>query len=333
MSGAEPFGRRLLAAGLDVGGTKTSLVVCDDDDRLLLHSVVATEHGDLTAQLIGLVQQAAAHLAAQGDRLAAVGVAVPGRVHPIDGTLALAVNLGAPALPVAELIESATGLPCFVEHDARAAAAWLRSNPADGPHYLAYLSVGTGISAGVVLDGRLLRGVGGLAGEVGHVLAQPGGPRCSCGLDGCLEAVAAGPAIARQASEALHAGRSSSLLAGATAADVFRAAGEGDLVATEIAAAAAAHLARAVRALVLGFGVERVVVGGGVAAAGALLLDRVNAHIELERRASALVEAAFATTVVEVLPPDTEAGARGAAAIALAGARTRAGQREGVGSP
>lgn len=328
-----------LTAGLDVGGTKTALVVTDEHDRLLLHDVVPTEPSDLAGQAIGLARRAGREMQGRGLRLRAVGVAVPGRVQPIEGTLALAVNLGAPALPLARLLEAATGLPSYVEHDARAAAAWLRDSPVYGGRYLAYLSVGTGISAGVVIDGELLRGVGGLAGELGHTVAQPDGPRCSCGLAGCLEAVAAGPAIARQARDAVASGRASSLSSEATSADVFRAAAEGDGLATELADAAAGHLARAVRALVLLFGVERVVLGGGVAAAGGQLLERLLAQLDCERLSSPLIEAALTTVSVDVLPPDTEAGARGAAAIARAGVRgrpTRADdpvrQGEGVGS-
>ncbi|HUG48481.1 MAG TPA: ROK family protein [Candidatus Limnocylindria bacterium] len=325
-----PAGR--LAAGIDVGGTKTALVVCDDADRLLLREVVPTRPADLAAQVIGLAGLAVDRLRSDGRQLAVVGVAVPGRVSPLEGTLALAVNLGAPSLPLADLVQQATGLPCAVEHDARAAAAWLATQPEYHARFLAYLSVGTGISAGVVLDGRLLRGVGGLAGEVGHTLAELGGPRCACGLEGCLEAVAAGPAIARRAQEAMRAGRQSSLAVDATAAEVFRAAGGGDVLAAEIADSAAGHLARAVRALVLAFGVERVVIGGGLAAAGPALFDRLLAQLALERSASPLIEDALSATLIDLLPPATEAGARGAAQIALSGAMGRATQREGVGS-
>ena len=98
-------------------------------------------------------------------------------------------------------------VPVFVEHDARAAALWLSGQAADGwaqaPASVAFLAIGTGISAGVVLDGELLRGDNGFAGEVGHVVADPDGVVCACGLRGCLETIAAGPAIARQADEAI----------------------------------------------------------------------------------------------------------------------------------
>jgi predicted NBD/HSP70 family sugar kinase len=176
--------------------------------------------------------------------------------------------------------------------------------------------VGTGIAAGIVLNGRSLGGETGLAGEVGHTIVDPEGSRCPCGSTGCLETVAAGPAIARAARSAIAEGRSTSLTEDATAADVFDAAGEGDDLATEITSRVAGHLARAVRGLVLTLGVQRIVIGGGVAASGDALMTPIRDALARERRLSQLVEAAFAGASLELLPPDLEPGARGAASIA-----------------
>jgi glucokinase len=230
----------------------------------------------------------------------------------VHGVVRLAVNLDGADIPLARVVGDATGLPCIVEHDARAAAAWLARR--DGTRDLAYLSVGTGISAGLIIEGRLLRGADGLAGEIGHTVADPNGPICTCGLRGCLEAVAAGPAIAREARARSPIG-SAGLVAGETARDVFEAAGHGDPVARGVIEEVAVYLARAIRALVLGFGVSRVVVGGGVAGAGQLLLAPLLAAIAQERSVSRLVDAAFSSTAIELLPPTTNAGARGAAAL------------------
>jgi predicted NBD/HSP70 family sugar kinase len=119
------------------------------------------------------------------------------------------------------------------------------------------------------------------------------------------------------------------LPANPSAADVFRAAAAGDELATEIAASVAERLARAIRALVLTLGVNHIVIGGGVAAAGASLLGPVLAAIDAERAASPLVDAAFREASVELLPPQAEAGARGAAQIARE--RVSARQLKGVG--
>lgn len=327
---------RQLTLGIDVGGTKTSVVVTDADDRVLLREVVPTQADQLAAQLITLVRRVAGQFPGQsGDSVAAVGVAVPGHVEPHSGRVGLAVNLGGRDVALGSVIEESVGLPCYVEHDARAAATWLVENSSDAAsgQDLAYISVGTGISAGIVLDGRVLRGANGLAGEIGHATADssadPDGVTCACGLRGCLEAVAAGPAIARQAREAVAAGRATTLPADPSAVDVFRAAQSGDEVATEVAAAVAGQLGRAIRGLVLTLGVKRVIVGGGVAAAGDALRDPLMRAIGRERSISPLVEAAFAGASLELLSPDIEAGARGAASIARK--RVNAKQREGVG--
>jgi len=323
-----PDGR--LIAGVDVGGTKTSVVVTDDRDHVLYERVAPTDPSALVDQIAGLVDDARREL---GHDIAAVGVAVPGNVDPEDGSVSMAVNLGITHLPLGPMLEAALDIPTFVEHDARAAAFWLSEQPADGaargPTSVAFLAIGTGISAGVVLDGELLRGDNSFAGEVGHVVADPDGVLCACGLHGCLETIAAGPAIGRQACEAVAAGRTTVLSLDSSAADVFRAGSAGDEVAVEITDRVADHLARAIRSLALTLGVQRVVIGGGVAAAGPALLEPIRSRIARERAASPLVEAALGDASIELLSPTEAPGARGAAAIA----RKRIGlpEREGVG--
>ncbi len=319
-----------LVAGVDVGGTKTSIVVVDDRDRIRYEQVAPTDRSGLVGQIAGLVDDARRRL---GQDIAAVGVAIPGRVDPADGSVSMAVNLGITHLPLGTMLETELGVPVFVEHDARAAAFWLSEQATDGagpaPASVAFLAIGTGISAGVVLDGVLLRGDNSFAGEIGHVVADPGGTLCACGLRGCLETIAAGPAIARQVDEALAVGRATVLSSRSSAADVFRAGAVGDVVAVEIIDRVATHLARAIRSLALTLGVRRFVIGGGVAAAGPALLEPVRSRIALERAASPLVQAALGDATVELLSPTEEPGARGAAAIA----RHRIGlrEREGVG--
>jgi len=319
-----------LVAGVDVGGTKTSIVIEDDRGRILYEHVAPTDPSALVDQIAGLVDDARRHLPLD---VAAVGVAVPGRVDVDRGSVSMAVNLGINHLPLGPMLQAALGIPTFVEHDARAAALWLSEQAADGtadaPAHVAFLAIGTGISAGIVLDGVVLRGENGLAGEVGHVVADPAGRVCACGLRGCLETVAAGPAIARQADEAIAAGRDTILPPHPSAADVFRASAAGDAVSIEITDRVADHLARAIRSLVLTLGIRRVVIGGGVAAAGPALLDPIRSRIIRERAGSPLIQAALGDANVELLSPTEAPGARGAAAIA----RRRIGspEREGVG--
>jgi predicted NBD/HSP70 family sugar kinase len=326
----EPGLDGLLVAGVDVGGTKTSVIVTDDRDRILYQCVTATDPTALVGQIAGLVEDAQRQLR---QDVIAVGVAIPGRVDARDGSVRMAVNLGITHLALGPMLEAQLGVPVFVEHDARAAALWLSERAADGsaqaPANVAFLAIGTGISAGIFIDGALLRGDNGLAGEVGHLLADPDGVACACGLRGCLETIAAGPAIGRQADEAMAAGRSSVLSPHPLAADVFRASTAGDELAVEITDRVADQLARAIRSLALTLGVRRIVIGGGVAAAGPALLDPIRSRIASERAASPLVQAALGDPAVELLSPTEAPGARGAAAIARQ--RIRLPEREGVG--
>ena len=246
-----------LVAGVDVGGTKMSIVVTDDRDCILYEHVEPTDRSSLVDQIAGLVNRARQQLR---QDVAAVGVAIPGHVDPANGSVSMAVNLGITHLSLGPLLETELGVPAFVEHDARAAALWLSGQATDGsaraPASVAFLAIGTGISAGIVLDGALLRGDNGFAGEVGHVVADPDGVVCACGLRGCLETIAAGPAIGRQADEAVAAGRSTILSPHSSAADVFRAGSADDEVAGEIVDRVADHLARAIRSLALTLGVN-----------------------------------------------------------------------------
>ena len=319
----------MLTVGVDVGGTKIACVVTDSADSIIYSRTVPTERGRLSNQVaeVASVATRSPDVARRGQ-VEAIGVAVPGQVERRTGSRAgsmeLAVNLGGADVDLAAIVETATGLPCYLEHDARAAARWVYEHtpPTDGARRdLAYISVGTGIAAGIVLHGRVLAGETGLAGEIGHALADPNGPRCACGLDGCLEAVAAGPAIARAGQLAAAAaqaatGVATTLTSNATAADVFAAASAGDAAAHEIALRVGGYLVRAIRSLVFTVGVRRVIIGGGVAASGDALLKYVRAALDGERSQSRLTEAVFATTSIGIIAPGEEPGARGAAFIA-----------------
>jgi glucokinase len=325
-----------VVAGVDVGGTKVALVMADLEGNVLAQQAVPTDRDRLVSQLIELVRTASARLPSAA-RLAAVGIAAPGQVDTSAGTVRMAVNLGQEQLVLGAPITAGLGVPCVLEHDARAAAAWLfeeRRRAGEPARGLAYLAIGTGISAGVVIGGTPLAGAHGLAGEVGHLVADPSGPICGCGLVGCLEAVAAGPAIARRARELLAAGGlASALPPDATAEQVFDCARAGDPLAIRVVQETAGHLARAVRGLALAFGVDAVVIGGGVAGAGEDLELPLREALDAERARSPLADTALGRTSVRLLPSAEPAGALGAAMIARArlGGPTPASGGKGVG--
>jgi glucokinase len=313
---------RDLLVGVDVGGSKIAVLVVDDDLNIRGRLVVPTPIGspDTAADHIAETITAALERAgATVDRVAAVGVGVPGRVDPAAGLVSLAVNLGWHRLPLRDQLERRLGAPCAIENDVRAAAAGIRDRRIVGDvEDFVYLSVGTGISAGVVLGGQLYRGTRGLAGEVGHIVVDAAGPVCSCGLRGCLEMMASGPAVARLADEAIRGGRRSSLEScpTITAVDVYAAAAVDDPLAVEIVATAGRSLAWAIHGLVMTYDVERVIVGGGVAGAGRPFLASIETALDASRSSSELAREMLESDVVQLLPDGSDTGAWGAITVA-----------------
>jgi glucokinase len=255
-------------------------------------------------------------------------VGVPGRVQRERGHVTLAINLHWHDLALGPRLEAALGIPTVVENDVRAAALGLHRRRLFGPvESLAFLAIGTGISAGVVLDGVLHRGVNGLAGEIGHVIIEPGGTRCACGNRGCFETVAAGPALASR-TLAGWATRRNGHAVGALDADatrqvretgaeaVFAAAAAGDPVAVDVVDAAGRAIAWGIHLLALSYDVERIVIGGGVSHAGDAFMTPVRRELDRFRASSSLAAEILLPDLVQLLPASADAGAWGAVTIA-----------------
>jgi glucokinase len=312
--------------GVDIGGSKVAvLVVAADDSVLARRSVpaVSAEPDAAIAQITSVIRDAVDEAGATMADVAAIGLGVPGRVDRSTGDVTFAVNLGWQHLPLGQRLEAALGVPCVVENDVRAAAVGLhREQQFSRVDDLIFLGIGTGISAGVILDGHLHRGVRGLAGEIGHVVLDPEGAPCACGLRGCFETIAGGAGIAHAARAALEAGEATSLVAGEdgsaadpSAADVFAAAESGDPLATRLVDAAAAAIARMTHELVLAYDIEQVVIGGGISRAGAPLLERIQHGLARIATPSAFASELLAETEVRLAGPDHDIGTRGAIAL------------------
>ena len=316
-----PSGRRPLRVGVDIGGSKVAVLVADSSGTVVgrqLAPSVAADPDLAIGQIAAVIRSAVAAAGATMDEVDAVGVGVPGRVDRATGTVTFAVNLGWQHLPLGERLATALGVPVTVENDVRTAAAGLHQRAPFGRiDDLAYLSIGTGISAGVVLGGRLHRGVRGVAGEIGHIVLEPDGPRCACGLDGCFETLAAGSAIARAARDAVAAGKTTTLatLPDPSAEDVFAAAATGDPTATAIVDRATTWIGRMVHALVLTYDVRLVAIGGGVSKAGGPLLERIQAALDAICVGSPFARELLSETEVRLLSPELEIGPWGAIAL------------------
>lgn len=308
--------------GVDVGGTKVAAILVDADNTVLarhsaptnLHSVEETLEG--IAQVVETTMQQA-----KVDRslVHAIGLGVPGHVEPSNGIVRLAVNLNWQEVAVGAWLTNRLDISCYLENDVRTGALGVYAFACpDGARSLIYLSIGTGVAAGIILNGELYRGSNGMAGEIGHTVIDPQGIRCKCGAYGCIEALVAGPAIATAAQTALiHT--SGSLLhhhTPLTAADVYAAAATGDALAQRLVANTSHYLALALRQIALSYDTDHIVIGGGVTAAGAAFSGPLTQAIEELRRESPLAQMMLNPARISISPVHFNAGTWGAIALA-----------------
>lgn len=271
-----------MIGAIDIGGTKIALALATADGRLVAHDKFPTNPGrgpdavieELIVTLRGLADR-------HGAVLTTLGV---GSVGPLDlatGTIQSPPNFpGWTHVPLKRPLEAAFKVPVVVDNDANAAALGeYRLGAGKGASSMVYATVSTGIGGGIVLDGKLLHGVGGGAGEFGHQTIVPDGPPCGCGNHGCLEAVASGTAIAREARVLATSGQAPLLLALAGgdpdaihAGHVVQAAAEGEQSAADLWARTIGYLAIGLGNVISTVAPEKLVLGGGVAQTGDALL-------------------------------------------------------------
>lgn len=304
--------------GLDIGGTKTAVMIADLQQTIVAEGVVATRTESAGAFLEGVIEGIERTFAGAGipsGAVVALGAGIPGQVDPMRGTVQHAVNLNLVEFPFGAALGARYAAPVVLENDVRLAAVGVydtlrRREPLN---HLAYISIGTGIAAGMVLHGRLYRGAGGMAGEIGHMLLDSDGELCACGAHGCLETIVSGPAIARQAAPALQAAGYHPPF---TAEQAFGAASRGNTAVQQVLQRVGNYLARTIQWLVMTYDVEKVVLGGGVTSAGAAFMEPVLSELSRLRAASPLANAMLAPDKVLLWPSKTNAGTWGAILLA-----------------
>jgi glucokinase len=299
---------------LDLGGTQIRAAVVQPDGSRLTRVATETpsEHGPAAVVAACTEALAAARDAAPvavRKTLAGIGISSPGPVDPRAGTIVSPPNLGAGFrdVPLAAEVGTALGLPTFLDRDTNVAALGEAAFGAGrGEPDFIYLTVSTGVGGSIVSDGRLFHGPDGMAGELGHVPVDLGGPRCGCGGYGHLEAFASGAALAREARAIAFSGESPYLAARAaaigadelSARDVAEGELDGDQACGALMDRARRALATACVGFVNSFNPHRIIVGGSIAQAqGDRMLDVVRTVIAAE---------AFSrlAAVVEVVPPE-----------------------------
>jgi glucokinase len=307
--------------GLDVGGTNLKGARIDPKGAVLdrLHEPISREHPE---ELLRQLESAVARLEA-GATVEAVGIGVPATVDHTHSRMRGIPNLPAlAALQKVDLgfeVQKRTGHPAVIENDANAAGmaeAWLGAGR--GAESVLFMTLGTGVGGAVILGGRLWTGRSGYAGEIGHIPIDPKGVRCGCGAVGCLETVAGNGGWIRRAKAALET-RASALGGQALEpATIVEAARAGDSVALEVVDETASALGRVIGGCLNLLNVERVVIGGGISAAGPFLLDRIVRETQPHCWPEAFEDCSFG--IAEL---GGDAGVVGAARVAMVATASR----------
>jgi glucokinase len=304
--------------GVDLGGTKMLLGVLDADSKVLWESREAST-GQTEEELVELLVREVEEARAERPAVAAVGLGIPATIDHERGVAVSAVNLPLTDVPIRDRVSERTGLPAFVDNDANVAAlAEHLYGAAKGAENAVMLTVGTGIGGGLIIGGEVYRGSTGAGAELGHMVIDLDGPDCqgSCPGRGCIESFASGTAVGREGRAAAEREPDSVLarmLADGHPLDgkaVTEAALGGDAAARGVFELVGQRLGVALASFANIFEPEVIVIGGGVIAAGDLLLDP--ARRELTARA--LPPMNRTPVVAAELGPD--AGMIGAAAMA-----------------
>ena len=270
----------MLAIGIDIGGTKIAGALVDADGVIIREAKVPTPANDPDA-IAGAVLALITELG-EGQEVAAAGVAAAGFVDAERANIVYAPNLSWRNEPFKAKLEAKLDIPVFIDNDANAAGwAEFRFGAGRGYRHMVMLTIGTGVGGAIIADGRLLRGGFGVAAELGHVRHVPNGRQCGCGRRGCIEQYGSGTALLKSAIELASEGgvkgarlaelmrENGGVLSGA---QVYRAISEEDPGALELLSDLGIALGKTIATLAAVVDPEIVVIGGGVSAAGELLL-------------------------------------------------------------
>ncbi|MBX3100262.1 MAG: ROK family protein [Salinibacterium sp.] len=297
-----------LRIGIDIGGTKTDAVAIAPSGLIVQRLRLPTGFGPeaVVETAVAAVSQLAELAQAQIASFASIGIGIPGAVDNATGRVTHAVNLGLEGLELGAELSARLGRPVRIDNDVNAAALGaFHLLEKHELHSMAFLNLGTGLAAGIVIDGRVWRGSRGTAGEIGHIPVDPKGPECPCGQRGCLEMVASGSAIARQwPTDDPTPARA-----------LFAAAAAGDARALGVKARFVENVAAAVRILVLTVDVDSVVIGGGLSSLGPVLLDEVHDVLASWESTSPFLASTGLSDRVAIVPVDFPAAAVGAALV------------------
>ena len=314
----EPMNR--YAIGIDLGGTKISGALVDHVGAIVFKESLPTQAEEPIESVLGRILYCIEKLQGEADGVViGIGIGVAAMTDSRRGVVIHASNLLWTNVPLRELILERMGMKwkecIWVDKDTNAAALGeMHYGAGRSSNHLLYVTVGTGVGGGMILDGRLYHGASEGASDLGHLVLNPEGETCGCGKRGCLETLSSGKAIARQTQEALRRGNKSALsdmnIEEITAYDVVEAAKKGDSLAKNILTSAGHYLGIALAYYVDLNNPELIIIGGGVSAAGDLLIEPIRQTIK-ERS----LPANFRTVKVVHAGLGVDSGSIGAASL------------------
>jgi glucokinase-like ROK family protein len=321
-----------LIAAVDLGATSTDVALSTLGSELVAHRGEPADVREGPKAVLGRVKKLLTELleekGASRRDVRAIGVGVPGPVEQASGLLrSPPIMPGWDRFPIRDAFAGEYAAPVFVDNDVNVMALgehW--GGVGKGLDNMLFVKIGTGIGGGVIADGRLYRGTQGCAGDIGHICVDPEGPVCSCGNRGCLEAMAAAPAIALKAERCARDGLSPNLSGvleergEISAKDVGEAASVGDYYALEIIRESGRLVGRVLATLVSTLNPSLIVIGGGVANIGHSLLAEIRSTVY--HRSLPLATRNLPIVLSEL---DETAGVVGASVLAAEGVLTQHG--------
>jgi len=282
-------GKLGLVAGVDIGATSIDLGIADFSGKLLVRNADPATIKDGPIKILGracsLLEKMLKENNLSPEKMNGIGIGVPGPVDFSVGTLVSPpIMPGWDCYPIIQTVQQWFPFAnVVVDNDVNVMALGeINQGAGRGVDNLFFVKIGTGIGAGIICEGKIYRGSSGCAGDIGHIAVNKSGPLCHCGNKGCLETVAAGPAIAERSLMAAQAGKSPILLKHyekngniLRAEDVGDAAREGDALAIEIIRESGQFVGDVLAGLVNFYNPEMIVIGGGVSNLGNLLLSSI----------------------------------------------------------
>ena len=278
--------------GIDVGGTNVKIALVSDEGKIIYSNSVPTYANMGYEYTVNNIKQAIRDLMKETNttekEIEGIGFDFPGQVDCKTGVVKLAPNIpGWVNVPIAKMIEEEFHIPTKIDNDVRCAALGeLKFGAGKGCENFICITVGTGIGSGIVINGKVVRGAANAAGELGHIkLQMTGGPICGCGDTGCLEAFASGPAIVAMAQDYIKGGKSTKFREMAADGEitpymVAKAAEAGDPVAKRIFEIVGEYIGIGLTSVINLLNPEKVIIGGGVAESGELLLEPIRRTIK-----------------------------------------------------